>query len=136
MSESKIVAVSQPQLHSALLSLWKQYKALGDSVYPLEVVLRPFKRRRSNPQNDRLWLLHTKAAMQINVLKGSRWTREDMHEHFKELYCGNEYIEINGKEIPRTRSSTELSVDEMALAQEKYLAYLVSDLGLEIELED
>ena len=135
MSIAKLVVTNPKQLYGALSSLWKQYKSY-DGKWPLEVVIQPFKRRRNNPQNARLWVLHSKAAMAISLLSGARWTREDMHELFKEMYCGSEHVEINGRKVFRIKSSTDMKVDEMAEAQEKYVAYLVSDLGLEIELEE
>lgn len=139
---TKLVVTNPKQLYKALSSLWSQYKAY-DGKWPLEVIIQPFKRRRNNPQNARLWVLHSKAAMAINMLtlksgqnKGQKWTREDMHDLFKEMYCGSEYVEINGRKLFRIKSSTDMQIDEMAEAQEKYLAYLISDLGLEIELEE
>jgi hypothetical protein len=142
VKELKLVFTNAKQCHGYLKDIWAMVKG-AEWAGGWEIIVRPFKVKRSNAANARLWVIHTKAAMAINLLtlksgqnKGHKWTRDDMHEHFKEQYCGTDYSEVNGRKIFRMKSSTELSREEMALAQEKYMAYLVSDLGLELDFED
>jgi hypothetical protein len=142
VKELKLVFTNAKQCHEYLKQIMAMARG-SEWSGSWEIIVRPFKSRRSNPQNARLWVIHSKAAMAINMLtlksgqnKGYKWTREDLHERFKELYCGSVSTEVNGHKLFRLKSSTELSREEMAEAQERYVAYLVSDLGLELDLAD
>jgi hypothetical protein len=130
----RLVSTSHKAFHGNLLSIWEQVKKIPDGK-SIEIIVRPFKQRRSNPQNGRLWAIHTQAAMFISANTGSKWTSDDMHEWFKDMYCGVEEASLpNGQKMFRVKSSTELNTEEMSIAQEKYVAYLQTDLGIPLDI--
>lgn len=142
MTDIKRIFSNAQQCHQILLDVMRAAKA-GEFSGAHEIIVRPFKSRRSNPQNARLWVIHTKAAMAVNMLtlksgqnNGEKWTPNDFHQMFKELYLGADSAIVNGRKIFKTKSTTTMSREDMAKAQEKYEAYLISDLGLEIDFND
>lgn len=133
MQQIKLIAVNEEQFRERIREAFTTVKAQGIDK-PVQIVIEPQKRKRSNPQNNRLWKIHAQAASFISRNTGKKWNSEDMHEMFKQLFCDPDFVEINGKNVYRGKSSTELSTAEMSEAQEKYIAYLQVDLGIPIEI--
>lgn len=139
MDEIKLVAATPKQFHAHITQVWRMVKDWKQDK-ALEITVKPWKRKRSNPQNSRLWAIHSQAAMAINmrlIESGNctvKWTADDLHDRFKEMYCGTESSEINGKKLFKVKSSTEMNTEEMSNAQEQYVAYLQGELGIALEI--
>lgn len=104
---------------------------------PLAVTIGPHKPKRSSLQNDRLWEIHSQVSAQLSVMTQCKWKPEDVHEVvFKPRFCGmRELVTPSGRVVHRPKSSTELSKQEMADAQEAYVAWCYQN-GIELELLD
>lgn len=104
---------------------------------PLEVVVQQYKPKRSNAQNERLWAIHAQVSADLSVRTQCKWTPDDVHDVvFKPRFCGVRELTLpGGRVVKRGRSSTELSKQEMAEAQEEYVAWCLQR-GIELELLD
>jgi hypothetical protein len=71
-----------------------------------ELVVRPYRLKRSNPQNDYLWALYDFIIRRGGVeMEG--WTKDDLHEYFLQQHFGSRIITFMGdkKRVPMRRSS-------------------------------
>ena len=92
---------------------------------PLELTLKPWVARRTNEQNARLWLLHTKASQTTG------YAPEEMHELMLCRFFGFQDIEFGGvkRQVPLKRSS-QRDKKEFAEFMEATEAYYISELGI------
>lgn len=89
----------------------------------LEIVLRPYKSKRSNEQNRRLWALYREIAENVWV-NGRRFDSQTWHEHFKREFIGCEEIVLPNGEIERRGiSTTTLDTAQMAEYQTRIEAW-------------
>jgi hypothetical protein len=96
-----------------------------------EVIVRPYVERRTNDQNARLWLLHTKAAEFVGC------SAEDMHEEMLcKVYGYSEVRMPSGymKRIPLKRSS-QRNRKEFAQFMEQVEEFYISELGVWLDQE-
>jgi len=95
---------------------------------PLELTLRPWISRRTNEQNARLWLLHSKAAQTTG------YAAEEMHEIALCRHFGYTEIEIGGirRMVPMKRSS-QRDKKEFGEFMESTEAWYISELGVWLE---
>jgi hypothetical protein len=71
-----------------------------------ELVVRPYRLKRSNPQNDYMWALYDFIIRRGGVeMEG--WTTKDLHEYFLQQHFGSRIITFMGdkKRVPLRRSS-------------------------------
>jgi hypothetical protein len=71
-----------------------------------EFVIRPYRVKRSNPQNDYMWALYDFIIRRGGVeMEG--WTKDDLHEYFLQQHFGSRIITFMGdkKRVPLRRSS-------------------------------
>lgn len=89
----------------------------------LEIVLRPYKSKRSTEQNKRLWALYRDISENVWV-NGRRFDSETWHEHFKRELIGIEEIVLPSGEIERRGiSTTTLNTAQMAEYQTRIEAW-------------
>lgn len=89
----------------------------------LEIVLRPYRSKRSTEQNKRLWALYRDIAENVWV-NGRRFDSETWHEHFKREFIGVEEVVLPSGEIERRGiSTTSLSTAEMTDYQTRLEAW-------------
>lgn len=96
---------------------------------PLKLTVEPFIARRTNTQNARLWLLHTKAAEHVGCSPGD--IHEDMlceHYGFNEVRLPSGQI----KRVPLERSSTK-DVKKFARFMEFCETFYITNLGIWLE---
>jgi hypothetical protein len=95
---------------------------------PLKLTVEPFRARRSNTANARLWALHQRAADHTGM------SAEEMHEIALCRFYGYEEKKIGGivRQIPIERSSVK---DSKAFAQfmEATEAWYITEFGVFLE---
>ncbi len=79
---------------------------------PLEVVVGPYRHRRSLAQNNCLhgWMFAIANAYEES--HGERISPEAWKEYFKGLFLGEKSTEVMGKMVTTTRSTSDLPVGE------------------------
>lgn len=95
---------------------------------PLKLTVEPFRARRSNTANARLWALHQKAADFTGM------SAEDMHEIALCRFYGYEEKTIGGivRQTPIERSSTK-NTAEFARFMEATEAWYITEFGVFLE---
>ena len=97
----------------------------------MEVTVKTFEEKRSNPQNNRLWLLHTAAARFVGC------SPEDMHEEMLCKFCGYTEVRLPSgyvKRIPLERSS-RMGKKRFGEFMEMVEAFYISELGVWLDKE-
>jgi hypothetical protein len=93
---------------------------------PLEVTVKNYVPKRSNPQNSRLWKLHALAAAETGD------TAEDMHEMALCRFFGyTEHKRLDGtiKRVPLKRSS-QRDKEEFGKLMEQTEIFYATELGV------
>lgn len=92
----------------------------------LEIVVRPYKSKRSNEQNKRLWKIYQTLSEQVWV-NGRRFHQDVWHEWCKREFIGCEELP-NGEMVGL--STTKLNTAEMVAYQDKIQAWAASEHGI------
>jgi len=82
---------------------------------PYEVIVQPYKKKRSSAQNRFLW----KAYRYISDYTG--YTEEELHELFKAACIGYDVFTFNGEKFLKPKTSTRLTVKGMTKMLEKVI---------------
>jgi hypothetical protein len=95
---------------------------------PLKLTVEPFRARRSNTANARLWALHQRAADFTGM------SAEEMHEIALCRFYGYEEKKIGGivRQIPIERSSTKNTAD-FAKFMEATEVWYIQEFGVFLE---
>lgn len=95
---------------------------------PLKLTVEPFRARRSNTANRRLWALHQKAADHTGM------SADEMHEIALCRFYGYEEKRVGGlvRQIPCERSSTKNTAD-FAKFMEATEAWYITEFGVWLE---
>jgi len=99
---------------------------LGLSVdRPWAMTVEPWYSKRSNAQNARLWLLHTKAS------EVTGYAPTEMHELMLCRYFGFQDVEFGGvkRQVPLKRSS-QRDKKEFSAFMESVESFYISELGI------
>lgn len=122
MTESTIVLDSPERVEYAQRVISRL--PVADKAW--DVVITPHKERRSNPQNDRLWKLHTLAAQHIGC------SSLDCHEDMLCEYFGATEIKLPTGEIKRIplKRSSQRDKAEFAAFMEFVETFYISKLGV------
>lgn len=97
----------------------------------MEVTVKAFEEKRSNPQNNRLWLLHTAAARFVGC------SPEDMHEEMLCKMFGCTEVRLPSgyiKRVPLKRSS-QLGKKDFGVFMEQVEGFYISELGVWLDKE-
>ena len=91
----------------------KYVASLPVSEKPLEVKIKPFKRKRRVEANAYYWLLLTHIAQEMYRMKltDQYYTPEMLHEYYKRKFLGKRVV-INGDVLLLPESSADKSVLE------------------------
>lgn len=116
-----------------------QAVALVSSLPPDErfyVHVGPYRDKRSNEQNKRLWWLHALTAAHLGLKGLGVWTKDRVHYRiFVPRYCRTaRRIIVLGKETFEELSSSQLDPKEMTDAIDRYQADMINE-GIEIPTE-
>lgn len=96
----------------------------------LTVTVIPYEKKRTLPQNDRMWVLLTEISANCVDERGNRLAKESWHFKLRiEFGYIDGTIEINvggvPTEIPRPKSSTRFTVQEMSDYQTQLEVYQI-----------
>ena len=84
-----------------------------------EVIIQPFKSKRSLEQNQRLWKLYNEIADNVWI-DGRKYEAKVWHEYFKTEYLGFDDLTLpNGKTVIIPLSTTKLNTKQMTEYQTK-----------------
>ena len=96
---------------------------------PLQVDIKPYKKNRSNSQNNTMWMWYEDLADHFG------YTPEELHEELKVKFLGVEEKTIGGELIRQPKSTTGLSTKEMADFLNK-IEILARNQGVALEYPD
>lgn len=97
----------------------------------MEVSVKEFEEKRSNPQNSRLWLLHTAAARFVGC------SPEDMHEEMLCKFCGYNEVRLPSGYVKRIslERSSRMGKKRFGEFMEMVEAFYISELGVWLDKE-
>lgn len=109
-------------------NLWRQSEHWLTECENLEIVVRPYKSKRSNEQNKRLWKIYQTLADYAWV-NGKRYSQEVWHEYCKKQFIGQKELP-DGSLSAVGISTTALSTSEMTDYQNTIQAWAAQEFGL------
>lgn len=121
----KRVIIRSENRHQIAQNLHQWILALSDECLPIEVNAKPYKRNRSNEQNDYYWSLLTVIANETGH------TKDDLHAMMVYKFLGMREKTVAGETISYLPSTTKLKVGEMA----DYITHIeawASQLGIRL----
>ena len=89
-----------------------------------EVIVRPYKGKRSTDQNARLWALHQAAAHHTG------YSAEEMHEFCKSRFLGAREVKVGDQAWTIPMSSSKLDVARFTMFMDQVEAFYASELGI------
>lgn len=95
-----------------------------------EVIIQPYKSKRSFEQNQRLWKLYNEIAENVWI-DGRKYETKVWHEYFKTQYLGFDDLTLpDGKTVIIPFSTTKLNIKQMSDYQAK-----IEKFGIEHGIE-
>jgi len=95
-----------------------------------EVVIRPFKSKRSLDQNRLLWKWTDIIRVHIADSTGKFYSSDEIHEWFKSRFLPFRVVEIGGDAHTCSATTTKLNTKEMAEYLDAINHFCGSELGL------
>lgn len=80
-----------------------------------EIIVQPYNKKRSLPQNKLLWAIYKPLA------EYTGYTEEELHDIFKAACIGFDVFTFNGEQYIKPKSSTRLTVKGMTKMLEKIM---------------
>jgi NinB protein len=102
----------------------------ADIVSPLQVDVKPYKKKRSVDQNALYWVRIGEIARHIRETTGKSFSSDDIHAFFVDKYLDKRIIEMAGEVKTVPRSTTSLSVMEFTDYLELIAQYCAEELNL------
>jgi hypothetical protein len=99
-----------------------------DLTKPWQVVIEPYRKKRTTSQNALMWAWLEQVAQLIHEDTGT--DKDDIHEFFKLKFLPVRTININGEERHIPGSTAKLTTAEMNAYMDKINAWVTSTLGL------
>jgi len=108
------------------------YDAYQEAEYPQEIIVQPFKKKRSSQANARLWEILT----QISNAKpgGADYPPEVWLEYYKDKFLKKSIVTINGNPKVVSGSSSHLNTQEFNDFMSEIEADAATELGVQLEL--
>lgn len=95
-----------------------------------EVEIRPFKPKRTLPQNSRFHVIVEHVATTYAERTGKYYTKEAWKIFFKDLFLGYEEKEVAGRIIRTLKHTSDASKEEMQKFTEKVEHYCGAELQI------
>jgi hypothetical protein len=99
-----------------------------------EVVIRPYKSKRSLEQNNTMWLWIDRIRVHIGDSTGKFYSSEQVHEWLKEKFLPTNIVEIGGLAVKCAATTTKLNTKEMAEYLTMIEQFCAAELGLFLPL--
>lgn len=107
-----------------------QCEALTPESQGIEVVVRPYRRKRSLAQNRLYWWWLKQIADHINASQGTVFSDEEMHEWMKRKFLGAEVVELHGEKMEIRKSTRKLTTHQFTEYLEQIDWFCVEHLDL------
>lgn len=95
-----------------------------------EVIVRPYKSKRSLIQNNLMWKWIDLIRIHIADSTGKFYSGEEIHEWLKKRFLAIKVVEIAGEAHPCTATTTKLNTKEMSDYLDTINNFCASELGL------
>lgn len=89
------------------------FNSIGQQIQPMlesgncyRLIIKPWRDKRSIPQNSLLWMWNSDVASAVNTHSSSKLTEEDLHEFLKDMFCPVKPVTVLG--ITKMVKSTKL----------------------------
>lgn len=89
------------------------FNAIGQQIQPMlesgecyRLIIKPWRDKRSIPQNSLLWMWNSDVASAVNTHSSNKLTEEDLHEFLKDMFCPAKPVTVLG--ITKMVKSTKL----------------------------
>jgi hypothetical protein len=105
-------------------------EAVRNAAEGSEVVIRPKKSKRSQQANSLYWVWLDRIRLYVADSTGQFYSAEALHEWFKEKFLPLETVEIAGEVKHCRRTTTKLTVAEMAEYMEHVDRFCIESLHL------
>lgn len=93
---------------------------------PWEVVIRPYAKPRTHPQNAYYWKL-------LSVIgEHTGHDKDELHDYFRAKYLDHEMVQVFGKCQEKLRSTTTLKVHEFIDYLRRIIAFAHAELGINV----
>jgi hypothetical protein len=95
-----------------------------DDKHPLELVVKPYRKRRTNQQNSRYWaILHV-------ISERTGYTGQELHLLCKDMFLGRERYDVCGKVFEVPRETKHLNTVEFSEYCDRVEDWAASEHGL------
>ena len=96
--------------------------------FPLTVEIKPYRKGRSAAQNRLYFKWLGEIADHIEASTGERYSTDDLHEFFRDLYLPQKVIDLAGEVRKARKSSAKLTVAEFSEYLERIEHYATDSL--------
>jgi len=107
-----------------------QCAALTPESQGIEVVVRPYRKRRSLAQNRLLWWWLNQIAEHINASQGTAFSDEEIHEWMKRKFLGADVVELHGDKVEVRKSTRKLNTQQFTEYLEQIDWFCVEHLDM------
>lgn len=126
----KVIVLRDEAAAQSLWSILRQnWRAMASAGTPLEVIVCPWRRQRTQAQNRKYWAVLNEIAEHAWV-DGKQYAAEVWHEEFKRRFIGMADLPFGGA---AGISTTGLSASEFAEYLTRIQAFAAMDLGVQVE---
>lgn len=95
------------------------FSAIGQQIQPMlesgdcyRLILKPWRDKRSIPQNSLMWMWNNDVAAAVNEYSSEKLNDEDLHEYLKDMFCPAKPVTVLG-ETKMVKSTKLLDTEEM-----------------------
>ena len=108
--EKRVIVIRDDMRRQRALDVIRELKI--DSDHLCEVIVKPYKKKRSVEQNARHWAILTQISDQWEQKTGNKYSPETWHEFFKTTFIGKDTIIVDGSPHLISKTSTTLNTME------------------------
>lgn len=95
------------------------FSAIGQQIQPMlesgdcyRLIIKPWRDKRSIPQNSLMWMWNSDVATAVNEHSSEKLNDEDLHEYLKDMFCPVKPVTVFG-ETKMVKSTKLLDTEEM-----------------------
>lgn len=110
--------------------IFRLIEAVKNQDYPIRVEIKPYKKSRSLEQNSLYWMWLTVIRDHVRDTTGKVYGTEDLHDLFRDMFLPKTETRFKDRVLIRPKSTTKLTVGEMAEYLGQIEMYCADRLGL------
>lgn len=123
-----MIVVRTRELRDRALKMVADIRPDADS--PMQVIVKPYKHKRSLAQNSLYWLWLGIIRDHIRDTQGQVFHVDDVHEWMKGAFLPTRAVQIGDRAVIAARSTARLTVGQFTEYLQAIEAYCVTDLDL------